>query len=30
MVLVTGFGMVLFTLFGNLWFSGLHSYSGLT
>ena len=30
MVLVAGFGMVLFTLFGNLWFSGLHSYSGLT
>jgi cytochrome c-type biogenesis protein CcsB len=30
MVLVTGFGMVLFTLFGNLWFSGLRSYSGLT
>jgi cytochrome c-type biogenesis protein CcsB len=29
-VLVVGFGMVLFTLFGNLWFSGLHSYSGLT
>jgi cytochrome c-type biogenesis protein CcsB len=28
-VLVVGFGMVLFTLFGNLWFSGLHSYSGL-
>jgi ABC-type transport system involved in cytochrome c biogenesis permease subunit len=29
-VLVVGFGMVLFTLFGNLWFSGLHSYSGLS
>jgi cytochrome c-type biogenesis protein CcsB len=29
LVLVVGFGMVLFTLFGNLWFAGLHSYSGL-
>ena len=29
-VLVAGFAMVLFTLFGNLWFSGLHSYSGLS
>ena len=29
-VLVVGFGMVLFTLFGNLWFAGLHSYSGLS
>ncbi len=30
LVLVVGFGMVLFTLFGNLWFSGLHSYSGIS
>jgi len=30
LVLVVGFGMVLFTLFGNLWFAGLHSYSGLS
>ncbi len=28
-VLVLGFGAVLFTYFGNLFFSGLHSYSGL-
>ncbi len=29
LVLVVGFGAVLFTYFGNLFFSGLHSYSGL-
>jgi cytochrome c-type biogenesis protein CcsB len=29
LILVVGFGAVLFTLFGNLFFSGLHSYSGL-
>ena len=29
LVLVIGFGAVLFTYFGNLFFSGLHSYSGL-
>jgi cytochrome c-type biogenesis protein CcsB len=29
LVLVLGFGAVLFTYFGNLFFSGLHSYSGL-
>jgi cytochrome c-type biogenesis protein CcsB len=29
LILVIGFGAVLFTLFGNLFFSGLHSYSGL-
>jgi cytochrome c-type biogenesis protein CcsB len=29
LVLVIGFGGVLFTYFGNLFFSGLHSYSGL-
>ncbi|MBI4311619.1 MAG: c-type cytochrome biogenesis protein CcsB [Chloroflexi bacterium] len=28
-LLVIGFGAVLFTYFGNLFFSGLHSYSGL-
>jgi cytochrome c-type biogenesis protein CcsB len=29
-LLVLGFGATLFTYFGNLFFSGLHSYSGLT
>jgi len=29
LMLVVGFGAVLFTYFGNLFFSGLHSYSGL-
>jgi cytochrome c-type biogenesis protein CcsB len=29
MLLVVGFGMVLVTYSGSLWFSGLHSYSGL-
>lgn len=29
MLLVVGFGAVLFTYFGNLFFGGLHSYSGL-
>jgi cytochrome c-type biogenesis protein CcsB len=29
LILVIGFGAVLFTLFGNLFFSGLHAYSGL-
>jgi cytochrome c-type biogenesis protein CcsB len=29
LILVVGFGAVLFTYFGNLYFSGLHSYSGL-
>ncbi len=29
LILVIGFGAVLFTYFGNLYFSGLHSYSGL-
>ena len=29
LILVIGFGAVLFTYFGNLFFSGLHSYSGL-
>lgn len=29
LVLVVGFGMVLVTYSGNLWFPGLHSYSGL-
>lgn len=29
LILVLGFGAVLFTYFGNLFFSGLHSYSGL-
>mgnify|MGYP001825427741 FL=1 len=29
LILVIGFGAVLFTYFGNLVFSGLHSYSGL-
>ena len=28
-ILVVGFGAVLFTYFGNLFFSGLHAYSGL-
>jgi cytochrome c-type biogenesis protein CcsB len=28
-LLVVGFGMVLFTYSGTLWFPGLHSYSGL-
>jgi hypothetical protein len=26
---VIGFGMVLVTYSGSLWFSGLHAYSGL-
>ena len=30
LILVVGFGAILFTLFGNLYFSGLHAYSGLT
>jgi cytochrome c-type biogenesis protein CcsB len=29
LILVIGFGAVLFTFFGNLYFSGLHAYSGL-
>jgi cytochrome c-type biogenesis protein CcsB len=29
LILVVGFGAVLFTYFGNLFFDGLHSYSGL-
>src|SRR5918999_4031657 len=29
LILVVGFAAVLFTYFGNLFFSGLHSYSGL-
>jgi cytochrome c-type biogenesis protein CcsB len=29
LILVMGFGAMLFTYFGNLYFSGLHSYSGL-
>jgi cytochrome c-type biogenesis protein CcsB len=29
MILVIGFAAVLFTYFGNLYFSGLHAYSGL-
>ncbi len=29
LILVIGFGAVLFTYFGNLYFSGLHAYSGL-
>lgn len=29
LILVLGFGAMLFTFFGNLYFSGLHSYSGL-
>ncbi len=29
-LLMLGFGAVLFTYFGNLFFGGLHSYSGLT
>ena len=29
LLLVVGFGAVLFTFFGNLFFSGLHAYSGL-
>ena len=29
LILVVGFGAVLFTYFGNLFFAGLHSYSGL-
>ena len=29
LILVIGFGAVLFTYFGNLFFSGLHAYSGL-
>jgi hypothetical protein len=29
LLLVVGFGMVLVTYSGNLWFNGLHAYSGL-
>lgn len=29
LILVVGFGALLFTYFGNLFFAGLHSYSGL-
>ncbi len=29
LILVVGFGAILFTFFGNLYFSGLHAYSGL-
>ena len=29
LLLVIGFGAVLLTYSGNLWFSGLHTYSGL-
>jgi cytochrome c-type biogenesis protein CcsB len=29
LLLVVGFGMVLFTYSGSLWFNGLHAYSGL-
>jgi cytochrome c-type biogenesis protein CcsB len=29
LILVIGFGAVLFTFFGNLYFNGLHAYSGL-
>ena len=29
LILVVGFGAILFTLFGNLYISGLHAYSGL-
>ena len=29
LLLVVGFGMVLVTYSGTLWFSGLHAYSGL-
>ncbi len=29
LILVIGFGAILFTFFGNLYFSGLHAYSGL-
>jgi len=29
LILVLGFGAVLFTYFGNLYFTGLHAYSGL-
>jgi cytochrome c-type biogenesis protein CcsB len=29
LILVIGFGAILFTYFGNLFFSGLHAYSGL-
>jgi cytochrome c-type biogenesis protein CcsB len=29
LILVVGFGAVLFTFFGNLYFNGLHAYSGL-
>ena len=30
LILVVGFGAVLFTYFGNLFFTGLHAYSGLS
>ena len=29
LILVVGFGAIMFTYFGNLYFSGLHAYSGL-
>jgi ABC-type transport system involved in cytochrome c biogenesis permease subunit len=29
MLLILGFGAVLFTYFGNLFLGGLHSYGGL-
>ena len=29
LILVVGFGAIMFTFFGNLYFSGLHAYSGL-
>ncbi|MGZ6260727.1 MAG: cytochrome c biogenesis protein CcsA [Candidatus Limnocylindrales bacterium] len=29
LILVIGFGAIMFTFFGNLYFSGLHAYSGL-
>ena len=29
LLLVVGFGMVLVTYSGSLWFNGLHAYSGL-
>ncbi len=30
LILVIGFGAIIFTFFGNLYFSGLHAYSGLS
>ena len=29
LLLVVGFGMVIVTYSGSLWFNGLHAYSGL-